>query len=218
GGVRKIININRGSFVMLGGSVALKLADFGAQNFLGLPAATLILFLVGWAAYRLVIWRLVEKDLFVSVLATFGLAILLDQLMNEIFGADYRTLESGLGTWFLFDGLISISQVKVVAFIVAVIIAIAMVLFMRATRLGQAIRATAQNARAARILGVDTDRTYAMIYAINAALCGATGALVAMIWTIFPFGGLIYSVRAFMIVVAAGIGNLPGVIAAGVGL
>jgi len=217
-GVMKIININQGSFVMLGGYVALKLADLGAPKFLGLPAATLILFLVGWAAYRLVIWRLVEKDLFVSVLATFGLAILLDQLMNEIFGADYRTLESALGTWFLFDGLISISKAKVLAFIVAVITAVAMVLFMRATRLGQAIRATAQNARAARILGVDTDRTYAMTYAINAALCGATGALVAMIWTIFPFGGLIYSVRAFMIVVAAGIGNLPGVIAAGVGL
>jgi branched-chain amino acid transport system permease protein len=217
-GVMKIINICQGSFVMLGGYVAVELADVGAPAFLGVPAGALVLFLVGWAAYRLVVCRIVEQDLFISILATFGLAILLDQLMNEIFGADFRTLESGLSTWFMFDGLVSISQVKVAAFIITLLIAIALVAFMRRTRMGQAIRATAQNARAARILGIDTERTYAVTYALNAALCGATGALVAMVWTIFPFGGLIYTVRSFMIVVVAGLGNLPGVIAAGLGL
>ena len=89
---------------------------------------------------------------------------------------------------------------------------------MRRSRLGQAIRATAQNARAARILGIDTDRVYAMTYALNAAICGAAGALVAMTWVIQPFGGLIYTVRSFMIVVVAGLGNLAGVIAAALGL
>lgn len=89
---------------------------------------------------------------------------------------------------------------------------------MRKSRLGQAIRATAQNARAARILGVDTGRVYAMTYALNAAICGAAGALVAMIWVISPFGGLIYTVRSFMIVVLAGLGNLAGVVVAALGL
>jgi branched-chain amino acid transport system permease protein len=217
-GVMKIINITQGSFVMLGGFVAVQVADIGAPAFLGVPAAAFLLFLVGWAIYRLAVYRIVEQDLFISILATFGLSILLDQLMNEIFGADFRTLESGLGTWFMFGGLVSVSQVKVAAFIITLMIAVALVLFMRGTSLGQAIRATAQNARAARILGVDTNRTYAMTFAINAALCGATGALVAMVWTISPFGGLIYTIRSFMIVVVAGLGNLPGVIAAGLGL
>jgi branched-chain amino acid transport system permease protein len=217
-GVMKIINICQGSFVMLGGLVALALTDAGMPAFFGVPAAALGLFLIGWAINRLVISRIVEQDLFISILATFGLSILLDQLMNEIFGADVRTLDSGLGTWFLFGGLVSVSQVKVAACIITVLIAVALVLFMRGTRLGQAIRATAQNARAARILGIDTNRTYAMTYAINAALCGATGALVAMVWTVSPYAGIIYTIRAFMIVVAAGIGNLPGVIAAGLGL
>ena len=217
-GVMKIININQGSLVMLGGYVALRVADSGVPIVFGAPTAAGVLFLVGWALHRLVIRRIVERDLFISVLATFGLAILLDQLMNEMFGADLRTLESGLGTWFIFGGLVSISQVKVAAFVITLVIAVAVVLFMRRTRLGQAIRATAQNARGARILGVNVDRTYAITYAINAALCGATGALVAMIWTISPFGGLIFTVRSFMIVVVAGIGNLPGVIVAGIGL
>jgi branched-chain amino acid transport system permease protein len=217
-GVMNIINVCQGEFVILGGYVALHVSQAGAPALLGVPVAAVALFVIGWAVYRLVIFRIVEGDLFISLLATYGVGILLAQLMNETFGADLVSLEAGLGTWFLFDGLVSIGQVKVVAFLVALLIAAVLVLFMRRSRLGQAIRATAQNARAARILGVDTDRVYAMTYALNAAICGAAGALAAMIWVIAPFGGLIYTVRSFMIVVVAGLGNLAGVIVAALGL
>src|SRR5207245_2030101 len=75
---------------------------------------------------------------------------------------------------------------------------------------GQAIRATAQNARAARVMGVDTDRVYAWTFALNAAICGASGALVAMTWVVHPYLGLPYTVRSFMIVILAGLGNVAG--------
>src|SRR5262249_33470421 len=195
--------------VILGGYVALHLARAGFHPLLGVPAAAAVLFLAGWICYRLVIFRIVEQDLFISLLATFGLAILLAQLMNQAFGANVESLDPGLGTWFLFDGMVSISVVKVVAAASTLAIGGLLVAFMRRSRLGQAIRATAQNARAARILGVDTDRIYAITYALNAAICGAAGALVVMIWVIQPFGGLIFTVRSFMIVVVAGLGNLP---------
>jgi branched-chain amino acid transport system permease protein len=217
-GVMNIINVCQGEFVMLGGYVALYIARAGLNPFLGIPAAMVVLFIVGWLAYRLVIFRIVERDLFISLLATFGLSILLGQLMNLGFGANIETLDAHLGTWFLFAGMVTVAQVKVVALLVTLAIATLIVLFMRRSRLGQAIRATAQNARAARILGVDTDRVYATTYALNAAICGAAGALVAMIWTISPFSGLIYTVRSFMIVVLAGLGNLVGVIVAALGL
>jgi branched-chain amino acid transport system permease protein len=217
-GVMNIINVCQGEFVMLGGYVALYVARGGLNPFLGIPAAMVVLFVVGWLAYRLVIFRIVERDLFISLLATFGLSILLGQLMNLGFGANIETLDAHLGTWFLFAGMVTVAQVKVVALLVTLAIATLIVLFMRRSRLGQAIRATAQNARAARILGVDTDRVYATTYALNAAICGAAGALVAMIWTISPFSGLIYTVRSFMIVVLAGLGNLVGVIVAALGL
>ena len=217
-GVMNIINVCQGEFVMLGGYVALYVARAGLNPFLGIPAAMVVLFVVGWLAYRLVIFRIVERDLFISLLATFGLSILLGQLMNLGFGANIETLDARLGTWFLLGGMVTVAQVKVVALLVTLAIATLIVLFMRRSRLGQAIRATAQNARAARILGVDTDRVYATTYALNAAICGAAGALVAMIWTISPFSGLIYTVRSFMIVVLAGLGNLVGVIVAALGL
>jgi branched-chain amino acid transport system permease protein len=84
--------------------------------------------------------------------------------------------------------------------------------------MGQAIRATAQNARAARVMGIDTDRVYAWTFGLNAAICGASGALVAMTWIVHPYLGLPYTVRSFMIVILAGLGNVLGVLAAALGL
>lgn len=217
-GVMRIINVAQGEFVMLGGYVALFLADAGASPFLGIPAAAAVMFAFGWLLYRLVIFRIVDRDLFTSLLATFGLSILLQQLANEEFGADVRTLNSGLGTYHLFGGMVTVSQIKLLAFFLTFVVGAFLLLFLRHSRAGQAIRATAQNPHAARILGIDTDRVYAMTFALNAAICGAAGALVAMTWIIQPYLGLTYTVRSFMIVVVAGLGNIAGVIASGFGL
>lgn len=217
-GVMNIINIAQGDFVILGGYVTLVLYQAGIHPLFGVPVAAVVLFLVGWVIYRSVIFRVVDRDLFISILATFGISILLQQLMDQIFGADIQTAEAGLGTMLLFDNQVTIGLIKVVAFVVVIALATVLVVFLKKSRLGQAIRATAQNARAARIMGINTDRVYAMTFAINAAICGAAGALVVMTWVIQPFIGLSYTIRSFMIVVVAGVGNLAGVIAAGVGL
>lgn len=217
-GVMNIINIAQGEFVILGGYVALSAANAGVPVVLGLPIAFIALFIVGWAVYRAVICRVVNEDLFISILATFGISILLQQLMNQMFTADVQTLQSGLDTWFLFDNMVTVSQIKVVSFVSAIVFGVAVMMFMRKSRLGQAIRATAQNARAARIMGIDTDRVYAMTYSLNAAICGAAGALVVMTWFVQPFSGLVYTVRSFMIVVIAGIGNLGAVAISGLAL
>lgn len=217
-GVLGIINIAQGEFVMLGGFVALTAAGLGVPPLLTIPLAALALFVLGWGLYRLVIFRVVDRDLFVSLLATFGLSIILQQLSNEIFGADVRTLETGLGTLVLFDGRIVLGEIKIVSFVTALTVGLALWAFLKRARLGQAIRATAQNARAARILGIDTDRVYAATYALNAALCGAAGSLVVMAWTIHPYIGLPYTVRSFLVVIVAGLGNIVAVITAGLGL
>jgi len=143
---------------------------------------------------------------------------LIAQLTNEIFGADVQTVDAHLETLLFMDGMVSVSMIKLIAFILALVTGLVLYLFLKKSRLGQAIRATAQNARAARILGIDTDKVYAATYGINAALCGAAGALVVMAWTIHPYIGLPYTVRSFMVVIVAGLGNLPGVIIAGLGL
>jgi len=218
-GGMNIINISQGEFVMLGGFVALVLFKYlGVNPMFAVPAAAVVLFVVGWALYRLVIFRVVDRDLFISILATFGLSIMLQQLMNLIFGADIQTIPTGLDSWVLFDGTLVVPQIKVVSTVIVLLLGLFLVMFLKRSKMGRAIRATAQDARAARIVGVDTDRVYAATYALNAAICGAAGALIIMTWIIHPFLGILYTVRSFLIVVVAGLGSLGGVVVAGLGL
>ncbi|MCY1213448.1 High-affinity branched-chain amino acid transport system permease protein LivH [compost metagenome] len=216
-GVMNLINVAQGELVMLGGYMVIWLVGQGVPAPLAVPLAAAAMYAVGWGLYRIVIFRLVERDLFVSVLATFGLSIVLQQLANLVFGANVRALDAGFGSLFLPGGLV-VPKVKLAAFAAALALGAALMLFLRRSRRGQAIRATAQNARAARVLGVDTDRIYATTFALNAAICGAAGGLVAMTWIIHPYLGLPYTVRAFMIVVVAGLGSMLPVLGAAGGL
>src|SRR5699024_3489248 len=177
-----------------------------------------VMYFFGVALYRLAVFRVVDEDFFISILATFGISILLQQLLNQIFGSDVRTISYDLGTWAFFDGTVTIPKIKLIAFVAALVLGAGMITFMRRSRLGQAIRATSQNARAARVLGIDTDGVYAATFGINAAICAAAGGLIAMVWIIQPYMGLAYTIRSFMIVIVAGLGNLAGVIVAALGL
>ena len=139
-------------------------------------------------------------------------------MINLIFGPEVQTIDMEMPVYDAFDNMVTVPSSKIVTLVLAGVIAVAVVLFMKRSRAGQAIRATAQDPRAARVLGIDIDRVYAFTFAFNAALCGAAGVLVSIIWVIQPFYGITYSVRSFAIVTAAGLGNLPGVIGAGFGI
>jgi len=217
-GVMNLVNVAQGELVVLGGYAVFYLSRLGVSPLLAIPAAAVLVAIFTWATYRIFIFRVVGKDLFTSILATFGLSILIQQLANQLFGSDVRTVDSGMGSLLLAGGMVTVSKIKLIAFAAALLLGLLLVLALRKSRLGQAIRATAQNARAARILGIDADRIYAATFTINGAICGAAGGLVAMTWFIHPYLGLTYTVRSFMLVIAAGLGNLAAVLFAGTGL
>jgi len=217
-GVMNIINIAQGELVILGGYIAYTMYLMGIHPAFGVIVSPIIMFFIGWILYKLVICRVVDRDLFISILATFGISILTQQLMNFIFGADVVVAQSNFGTTMLFDGSVTLPNSKIFSAFVSIIFAIGLVMYMKKSKLGRAIRATAQNARAAKILGVDTEKVYAATFGINAALCGVAGALISITFTLHPYVGLPYTVRSFMIVIIAGLGNLPGVALSGMGL
>ena len=217
-GVMNVKNLAQGDFIMLGGYITWSLGRHGFDALVGVPVAFVLLWGVGWVVYRLVIRKVITRDLFTSLLATFGVAIVIQQSLNLAFGPDTQSAHSGLPDWQLADGLITISATRLLGFGLAILLALAVILFMKNSRMGQAIRATAQDARAARVLGIDTEKVYSFTFCLNAAICGAAGALVALVWNVQPFFGTTYSIRLFVIVTAAGIGNLPAVIAAGFGM
>ena len=217
-GVMNIKNLAQGDFVIMGGYLALSLYYLGIPLPLILIIVSALMFVFGWGIYILIIRRIINQDMFVSLLATFGLSLLLQQVINLFYGPEVQTIDMKMGAYDAFDYMVSIPYSKVLSLILAAIITICVVSFMKTSRMGQAIRATAQDPRAARVLGIDTDRVYAFTFAFNAALCGAAGVLVSIIWVIQPFYGITYSVRSFAIVTAAGLGNLPGVISAAFGI
>jgi branched-chain amino acid transport system permease protein len=217
-GVMNVKNLCQGEFVMMGGYAAWYLAKLGLHPILTLPLAIAVMFCFGWAIYVIIIRRVVDRDMFTSLLATFGMAIVIQQALNLAFGPEVQVAKSGFEIRSFFGGVVTVADIKLVSLVMCSLLAILVVLFMKHSRMGQAIRATAQDARAAKVMGIDTDRVYAFTYALNAAICAAAGVMISMIWVIQPFYGVTYSIRSFVIVVAAGLGNLPGVILAAFGL
>jgi branched-chain amino acid transport system permease protein len=211
-GVMNVKNLAQGDFVIMGGYMAFSLYHMGMHPIAALPIVAALMFLFGWVSYLLIIKRVIDNDMFVSLLATFGLSLFLQQVMNLIYGPEVQTIDSKFPIATMFDSFVTVPMVKVISLLLAGGFAALIVVFMKKSRTGQAIRATAQDARAARVLGINTDRIYAFTFSLNAAICGVAGVLVSMIWVLQPFYGIVYSLRTFAIVTAAGLGNLPAVI------
>ena len=219
-GVMNIKNLAQGDFVIMGGYIAFTLSEspFNLHPILSIPLVFVIMFIFGWVLYQTIIRRVIERDLFTSLLATFGLAIVIQQLLNLAYGPDVQTIRSDMATREFFGGEVTIADIKLVTFLLALVLALLITLFMKKSRMGRAIRATSQNARAARIMGINTDRVYAFTFSLNAGICGIAGVLISMIWVIQPFFGMTHSIRAFVIVTSAGFGNLIGVILSALGM
>ena len=211
-GVMNVKNLAQGDFVIMGGYLAFSLFNVGVGPIAALPIVTVVMFGFGWICYLLIIKRVIDNDMFVSLLAIFGLSLFLQQVMNLIYGPEVQTIDSKFPIATMFDSFVTVPMAKVVSLCLAAGFAAIIVVFMKKSRTGQAIRATAQDARAARVLGINTDRIYAFTFSLNAAICGVAGVLVSIIWVLQPFYGIVYSLRTFAIVTAAGLGNLPAVI------
>ena len=158
-GVMNVKNLAQGDFIMIGGYLTWNLGRLGIDPLLGVPLAMVVLWGIGWVLYRTVISKVITRDLFTSLLATFGIAIVIQQGLNLAFGPDTQSAHADLPTLSFAGGLITIAATRIVGFVFAILLAVAVVLFMKKSRMGQAIRATAQDARAARVLGIDTEKS-----------------------------------------------------------
>ena len=97
-GVMNVKNLAQGDFIMIGGYVTWTLGRYGIDPLLGVPVAFVLLWGVGWVVYRPVVSKVITRDLFTSLLATFGIAIVIQQGLNLAFGPDTQSAQSGLPT------------------------------------------------------------------------------------------------------------------------
>jgi len=176
--VLNIVNLAHGALIMLGAYVCYYFfTGLGWDPFAALPVAMSLLFCLGYLIQRWVLNLVIRAPMFNSLLVTFGLEVVITYLAQLLFSADFRTVNpSYAGANFSFFGA-TVPWVRVLAFGVALALTFALWLFLDHTRIGRAIRATAQNLVAARLYGVNPRQLYALTFGIGAALAGAAFAI-----------------------------------------
>lgn len=214
-GVMTIINLVHGEFVMLGAFACFWLWFLlGMNPFLGIFVAMLVLFALAVFFYKAVVSRVVGQWQLVSLILTFGLSIFLWNLAEFTFGATFRSVAFSTGSISFLGSYIPVN--KIISFIVVCIVAGALFVFLKWTRIGKAIRAISQNTDIASISGINIDRIRMFGYGIGGALAGIAGGLISMQWAIFPALGQELILKCFAIVALGGMGSLPGALLGGV--
>ena len=219
--VMGIINIAHGSLAIAAAFALFVLADsFGVSPFLGLLIVVPAMAAVGWALQRAVLERSARAGLLVPILSTFGLSIVIDNLLFEQFGADTRSLAPYIGSfsydsWSLTDD-IDIGQLSALIFVSAVVLLGGLQLFLSRTPLGRAIRATAEDPDTVGLVGINARVVNATAAAIAMATVGLAGAALAMRATFDPYAGATQLIFAFEAAVIGGAGSLWGTLIGGI--
>ena len=220
-GVMRIVNLAHGSIVVLSAFLLFVLADrFELSPWLALVLVVPAMAGLGWLLQRLVLDRSLRGGALVPLLATFGLAIVLDNALFETFGADTRSLAPAIGelsydSWTLTDD-ISIGKLDVLILASAVALLGALDLLLTRTRIGRAIRATAEDPATVGLIGIDARAVYAMATALALAMAAVAGAFLAMRATFDPYTGGAQLIFAFEAVVIGGFGSLWGTLGGGI--
>jgi branched-chain amino acid transport system permease protein len=210
-GVMRVINLAQGELMMLGAYITFFLFDRAGLNpLLSIPLSAVALLVLGVALQFTLVERVVNQPLLSSLLLTFGLSTLMMGIALNLWTSNFRSVawEPLTGSWDI--GGLAISKSRFVAFLIALLVTGAMVLFLRRSRFGKAIRATSQHAEVAQICGVDVRQVRLVTFGLGSAMAGIAGTLIAMIFTINPEMGRMFIGKAFAIIVLGGLGSFTG--------
>jgi branched-chain amino acid transport system permease protein len=219
--VMRIINLAHGSLAVLAAFGLWMLAErFGIQPFLGLVIVLPIMAAIGWALQRYLLERSARGGALLPILSTFGLAIVIDNLLFEEFGADTRSLAPYIGSlsydsW-EWPGNIYVGKLAVLIFVLAVALLGGLQLFLSYTAMGRSIRATSEDPDTAGLVGIDAVRANAVATAIAMVTVGLAGAALGMRATFDPYSGAPQLLFAFEAAVIGGAGSLWGTLAGGI--
>jgi len=215
-GVLNIVNLAHGALVIVGGYLTWQLfTSLHLDPFLTLPIDALALFALGYALQRGIINRIIRAPLLFTFLLTFGVNLVIVNILLLIFGSDFRSVTpsySGQGFEF---GAIVIPYVPLISLAVAILAAAALALVLNRTRIGLAINAIAADRDAAQLVGIDLRHAYAVTFGLGAACAGIAGGLIAMIQAITPTAGEPYTLQAFVVVILGGLGRVSATVVGG---
>lgn len=212
-GVMRVINLAHGAFAVLAAFLTYSLwSSFGLDPLLAIPFIMVVMFGIGWAVYQGAVRYSRGSHVSMTVLVTFGIALVLEGLMGIIWGnrsasirTDYTDASLQLGPFFF-------PQVQVISAAIAVVVLAALYLLLNRTWLGRAIRAASVNESGALLVGVSVAAVAALTFAIGIATLGAGGAMLGAIQPIVPGTHYQWIARLLAIIVLGGLGSLPGAV------
>jgi branched-chain amino acid transport system permease protein len=214
-GVLRIINFAHGEYLMVSMYAAYWLWRLGIDPYLAVILVVPGMAVLGAASEHLLIRHTLMSPAHVKIFVTMGLSIALQNLALLLFSADYLNVRTTYQTDALRVAGLSISVPRLVAFVVVVLTAGGLNLFLHRTDFGKAIRATAQDSTTARLMGIDVERIYVATFAIAGGFIGLAGCLLVPIYYVFPTVGIDFVVVAFVVVTLGGLGSLPGAVLGG---
>jgi len=220
-GVMRIINLAHGDLAVLGAYLILVVLDhWNTSPFLALVPVLPVMLVIGYVLQRTILERSLRSGILVPLLTTFGLSIVIQNLLLQTFSPDVRSLGGQAGavatdSWRL-TGKISISAIGALVLGTAIVILGALQLFLSKTQMGRQMRATAQDPDAAELVGVDSSAVYARATAIAVAVAAVAGMFLAIRSTFYPFAGPTQLIFAFEAVVIGGLGSLWGTLVGGI--
>jgi branched-chain amino acid transport system permease protein len=217
-GVMRIINLAHGDLAVVGAFLAWWLHDQGLSVPVALVVMVPAMALLGVVLQRLMLERSLRAGVLVPLLTTFGLAIVVQNLLFEKFGADIRSVDIGslaFDGWKITDQ-IYVGHLPVLIFGVAIVLLGGLQLFLSRAPLGRAMRATAQDPETAELVGVNARAVYLAAAAIAVATAGLAGAFLGMRATFDAYAGPTQLIYAFEAVVIGGLGSLWGTLLGGI--
>ncbi len=215
-GVMRVVNFAHGDMMVWGMYLAFMLATrAGVDPYVAFIGCAAALFVLGFVVQRALVDRILDAPHEMQILLMLGVALVLENLALVAFGPEPTRVRSALSAATIWLGPIFVDVARLVAFGVAIVLALALYLFLFRTDLGRSMRAAADNSYGARVIGTDVRRVYAVAFGVGAACVGAAGALVAPIVPFQPPTGLSLSVTSFNIVIIGGMGSLLGAFVGG---
>lgn len=215
-GVMRIVNFAHGEFLMLSMYITYwTVTLLGISPYAALPVTVMLMSLFGAVVYILIIRRTLSSPMVVQIFATVGLGLLMSNGSLVLWTADYRMLQSEIGSKLLHLGEVQIGMASLIAFIVAAIVALVLFAFIKFTYIGKAIRATVQDRTAAQLVGINIDRIFMLAFVLGTFLVGTAGGLLAPIYPVYPTVGLNFGLVSFVVVVLGGMGSMTGALLGG---
>jgi branched-chain amino acid transport system permease protein len=215
-GVIELVNFSHGEYLMAAMYTSFWcFAIFKLNPYFSFPIVLAVMAALGFATYKTIMQRVLNAPHEIQILATLSIMLIFQNLVLILWKADYRNVRIALSTESINLGGISISIPKLIAFIVAMVAAAGLYLFLQKTYTGTSIRAISQNNKAAQLMGIRLNRTYCLAFTIGISLTAVAAAVLAPIYPAYPMVGQGFLLPAFITMVIGGMSNIPGVVAAG---